>query len=106
MNRRCIFIDIIGNIPDENENTNKIDGYSQVNNVIRNFVIRLLNMKKGQVKIFAYGKEQHYDQYIYTNDKCYHQFDLNDIFQMNAEYPGFDILYLSNKTDIFIYKFI
>lgn len=104
MNRRCIFIDIISSIPDQNENTNNIDGYSQVTNgiLIRNFVIGLLNMKKDQVKIFAYGNEQHYDQYIYTNDKCYHQFELNDIFQMNAESPGFDFKYFDNFTKILL----
>ena len=34
MNSNCLLIDIIGSVPDENENTNKIDGYCQVSNGI------------------------------------------------------------------------
>lgn len=82
-------------MPDENENTNKIDGYYQVTNsiLIKNFVIKLLNLKKENVKIYAYGIEQNYDQFIHTNNKCYYQFDFNNIFQMTAKPSDFDFIY-------------
>lgn len=50
-------------------------------------------MKKENVKIYAYGNEQNYNQFIHTNHKCYNQFDLNNIFQMTTEEPDFDFIY-------------
>ena len=45
MNRKCIFIDIIGSTPDENENTNRINGYYQVTNGIL-ITVGDLNVKR------------------------------------------------------------
>lgn len=95
MNSHYLFIYIIGRMPDDIENTTKIGRYYQVTNgiLIKKLAFQLLDLRKEQVKIFAYEDRQFYNQYIHTNNKYYFLLDLNDIFQMNANSHDLEFKY-------------
>ena len=65
-----VFIHLIKSIPDENKNTDKINGYYQISNgiLIQDFAINFLNIDNDHVKVLAYGNKQCYDKFIHTNN--------------------------------------
>lgn len=80
-----VIIDLIGNVPDENENTNKIDAYYQITNgiLIKYLATDFLKINPERVQILAYGNRQFNNKFIHTNNKCYFQLDIHNIFEMD-----------------------
>lgn len=93
-----VFIDLIGNIPDENENTNKIDAYYQITNgiLIKYLATDFFKINPERVKILAYGSKQFYNKFIHTNNKCYFQLGIHNIYEMDFKPSQIDFQYFDD----------
>lgn len=97
-----VFIHLIGSIPDESKNTDKINGYYQISNgiLIRDFAINFINVDSEHVKVFAYGNKQCYDKFIRTNNKCYFQIDEDNISQIDSYSSQLNFEYFTDFSEL------